>query len=41
MYPIGYIYARNKLECMGLITEFRITPIMLILEKLNNKTISF
>jgi hypothetical protein len=34
MYPIGYIHARNKLECMGLITEFRITTIMLILEKL-------
>lgn len=29
MYPIGYIHARNKLECMGLITEFRITTIML------------
>jgi len=34
MYPIGYIYARNKLECMGLITEFRITCIMLILENI-------
>ncbi len=29
MYPIGYIHARNKLECMGLITEFCITAIML------------
>ena len=29
MYPMGYIHARNKLECMGLITEFRITTIIL------------
>ncbi len=37
MYPMGYIHARNKLQCMGLTTEFRITTIMLILEKTSNE----
>jgi len=38
MYPIGYIHARNKLECMGLITtEFRITTIMLNGRKISGK----